>query len=690
MLGVQLAAGPGLTAADEHRGSARVTVISDSLWRSIFNADPGVVGRSVALNGETFTVVGVTPRGFEGIVRGQRADLWASVSQFFPIRNRPDALEVRAYGWMNLVGRLGDGVSAAQAQDQLTAVVRQVDQGTVGDNYGVRLHAADAGDQSLVGRLDTPLNMLMATVGLILLIACANVANLLLARAYGRQVELALRQALGATRGRIVRQLLSETLVLSAVAGSVGLLLAFWVVDLFELRTADAASALALSVGPRWQVVMFAMLASLVAALGSGVLPAIGTSRTDLIEIMKLSSAGFDGTPRRRHLRSALAVIQIALSLVLIVGAGLFLRSLWRLRSIEPSLSTDRVIAATLNLTLRGYDQPRGHQFYEALLARVVVEPGIEAATIASVLPVTAGGSRINVNARSTDPPLDGPFEADMISIGPGYFDTLGVPLVAGRDFASADAAGAPRVTVVNETMKQRVWGQSDPVGRTFAFVSGETFIVVGVARDTKYRNLREARRNTMYLPLTQSYSPAANLVVRTALPTTETVRALRRHVAAVDSAMPLYNVRTMAEHLERSLYLDDLRARLVGSLALLAVTLAAVGIYGLVSFSVAARRREIGLRLALGASTVEVVRLVLVWGSRIALMGVALGLVLSLWLARVVAGQLDGITARDPLTFVAGSLFLLIVAVAATLVPALRGTRVDPITTLREGALNA
>ena len=228
------------------------------------------------------------------------------------------------------------------------------------------------------------------------------------------------------------------------------------------------------------------MLASLVAALGSGVLPAVGTSRTDLIEIMKLSSAGFGGRPRRRHMRSALAVIQIALSLVLIVGAGLFLRSLWCLRSIEPSLSTDRVIAATLNLTLRGYDQPRGQQFYEALLARVVAEPGIEAATIASVLPVTAGGSRINVNARATDPPLDGPFGADMIAIGPGYFHTLGVPLVAGRDFAPADAAGGPRVTVVNETMKQRVWGQSDPVGRTLAFVSGETFIVVGVARDTR------------------------------------------------------------------------------------------------------------------------------------------------------------------------------------------------------------
>ncbi len=508
LLGVELAAGPGLTAADERPGSARVAVISDALWRSMFSADPATIGRNVTLNGETFTIVGVAPRGFDGIVRGQRAALWATVSEFFPVRNRPDIFNERTTSWLSLIGRLRDDVSRPQGQDRMTALVRRADSRTVAEDYSVRLLDAGSGDRALVENLDTPLNLLMATVGLILLIACANVANLLLARTYARQMELAVRQALGATRGRIVRQLLSETLVLSAVAGSIGLLLAFWVVDLFELRTRDTVSALALSIGPRWQVLLFAVLASLAAALASGLLPAVGTSRRDLIEIIKLSGAAGGGTPRRRRMRAALAVLQIALSLVLLIGGGLFLRSLWRLRSIEPSLATDRVIAAALNVTLRGYDQRRGQQFYESLLARVASAPGIEAATISSVLPVTAGGSRINVDARSTDPPLDAPFEADMIAVTAGYFQTLGVPLIAGRDFGPADVANGLRVMVINETLKQRVWGNVDPVGRTFSFGPDDTFVVVGVARDTKYRNLREAPRSTMYLPMAQSVLP--------------------------------------------------------------------------------------------------------------------------------------------------------------------------------------
>ena len=690
VLGIHMAKGPGLTGADELRGGPRVAVISDSLWRRMFNGNADVIGRSLSLNGQAFTVVGVAPPGFEGIVRGQRADLWVSVSQFFPLLNRPDRLDARSTSWMNLLGRTAPGVSRTQVQDRLTTLVRQLNASTVADDYVARLRDAAAGDQGLVEGLTTPLRLLMGTVALILLIACANVANLLLARSYGRQPELAVRQALGATRGRIVRQLLSETLVLSIAGGFVGLLFAFWVVDMFEIRTVFSAAALVLPVSVNWTVLLFAAGASVLTTLVAGLVPAWGTSRADLVDIIKRAGGTIGATPGRRRLRFALAIVQIALSLVLIVGAGLFLRSLARLRSIEPSLATDRVTAATINLALRGYDEARGKQFYETLLSRVAAEPGIQAATLTSVLPVTAGGTRINVGPRSTQPPMDAPFEADMIFVSGGYFRTLNLPLVAGRDFEAEDRAERPLVTIINERMKQTIWKTEDPIGQTIAFGPDEKYLVVGVARDTKYRDLREAPRNTMYLPLAQSYRQSANLVVRSNLGTEKTVDALRRQVASVDGAMPLYNVRTLAEHVERSLYLDAMRARLIASLAALAATLAAVGIYGLVSYSVAERTREVGLRLALGAQPSEVVRLVLGTGARLAAGGVALGLMLALWLTRTVAAQLYGVTPTDPLTLAAASALLFIVVLLATLVPALRVTRVDPMTALREGSVVA
>jgi predicted permease len=685
LLGVQPALGPGLTGADELRGGPKVAVISHALWQSMFAGDGRAVGRTLRINGQTFTVVGVAPRGFTGIVRGQRADLWVSLAQFFPLRNRPDLLDQRTSSWMSLLGRLAPGVTERQAQDQLTAVVRQASpEADVTTDYAARVRRASTGDTGLVEGLETPLQLLMATVGLILLIACANVANLLIARASSRQQEIAVRQALGATRLRIARQLLAETLVLAVAGGLVGLIFAFWIVDLFELRPGGGATPLALSTGVRLPVLLFAMALSVAAALAAGLIPALGTSRSDLVDVIKRGGSSFGGGPGRRRARSALAVVQIALSLVLIVGAGLFLRSLARLRSIEPSLATDRVIAATVNLTLRGYDEPRGQRFYEELLTGVARLPGIESATLTSVLPVTAGGARINLNARATRPAIDAPFEADMITASPGYFQTFGIPLVRGRDFSAADRTPGRPVTIINETLKQRLWGDGDPVGQTLSFGAADGYEVIGVARDTKYRSLREAPKMTMYIPLAQSYSAAANLVVRTAS-SEEAVRSVRREMAAIDAGLPLYNVRTLAEHVERSLYVDALRARLISSLALLAVALAAVGIYGLVSFIVTERTREVGLRLALGAQPSEVLRLVLGTGSRLALAGIGLGLVLALWLTRIVASELYGVTPTDPLTLAGGALVLYAIVLLATFIPALRVTRVDPMTALRE-----
>lgn len=683
LLGIEPAMGPGFSGADELRGGPKVAVVSDTMWRTVFGSDQSVVGKTLLLNGQMFTVVGVAPRGFEGVVRGQRADIWASVSQYFALENGPDRLDRRTTSWLLLLGRLRPEVSPGQAQSELTTVVRRATPWEAAPEYGARLRPAAAGDTGLVENLETPLQLLMATVGLILLIASANVANLLLARSYGRQQEIGIRQALGATRARIARQFLTETLTLAAAGGFVGMLFAFWIVDLFEVRTSGAATPLALSLSPNVAVVLFAAGLSVLAAAAAGLIPALTASRLDLVTVIRRAGLALSAAPGRRRIRAALALVQIALSLVLIIGAGLFLRSLAKLRAIDPSLATDRVIAATINLTLRGYTEEQGQQFYASLLERVGRQPGVEAVTIASVLPVTAGGRRENLGPRATRPAVDTPVEFDIVTVSPGYFRTFGIPVVMGRDFERGDGKSARPLIVINETMRQRFWPSSNPIGETFA-AGDEAFEVIGVSRATKYRSLREAPRMTMYRPIAQSYVDAANLAVSATLPAAQIVESVRRELRALDPAMPLYNVRTLAEHVDRSLYLDRLRARLVTWLAGLALALAAVGIYGLVSFNVAERTREVGVRLALGAQPAEVLRMVLAAGIRLAAVGIAAGLLLSLWLTRIAAAQLYGVNPTDPATLAGGSIVLFAVVLLATLLPARRVTRIDPMAALR------
>ena len=525
----------------------------------------------------------------------------------------------------------------------------------------------------------------MMVVGLILVIAAANVANLLLARAYTRQQEIAMRTALGASRWRIVRQLMTEGLVLACLGGGVGLILGMWTAAIFDLRTPTGGAALTLAMEPNAAIVAYAALLSVLAAVAIGIVPAFGASRANLVSVLKGAGEAVSGAVGKRRARVALTVVQIALSLVLVIGAGLFLRSLGKLRAIDPSLVTDRVLASQLNLTLRGYDEARGQQFYSRLLEAVRSVPGVQEATLTSVLPVTAGGTRENLRAGATIPKVDVPVEFDLVFVSPGYFATFGVPLVAGRDFSGADRGGAAPVAIVNESMKRRFWPGGMPAGATFSTGYQQPYTVVGVARDTKYRNLREPSRMVMYLPIAQSYASAANLVVRTALPPSQIVESLRAQVRAIDPGMPLYNVRTLAEHVNRSLYVDRLRANLIGTLALLALALAAIGIYGVLSYTIAERTREVGVRLALGAQPRAVLRMLLGTGARIGAIGIVAGVALSTTMTGLVGSQLYGLSALDPITIVAACAVLFAVALTAAFVPAWRAARIDPIVALRQ-----
>jgi len=466
------------------------------------------------------------------------------------------------------------------------------------------------------------------------------------------------------------------------IDAAAGLLLAYWLVALFEVRT-SGGTLLTLPLEPNATVIAFAVLLSALAAIGAGLLPALSTSRPDLLVVVKGMGDGVRAGFGRQRIRSALVVLQVALSLVLVVGAGLFLRSLSRLQAIDPTLASDRVVASTLNLTLRGYDEPRGRQFYQNVLQRVGAVPGVESASLAYVLPVTAGGMRMDVPGSTTKPAVEGPVGVDLVPVSPNFFRTVGVPLLAGRDFSASDGAAAPKVIVINETMKQRFWPDQNPVGQPFT-ISDTTYEVIAIARDTKYRNLRESARMVMYMPYTQSHEASANLLIRTSLPMATVMAAVRGAVREVDPALPLYNVRTMAEHVNRSLYLDRLRAELVGYLAGLALLLAAIGIYGVVSFTVAERTREVGIRVALGANPRTVLRMMLAWGIRLTVFGIVAGLVLSYWLTQKISSDLFGIGASDPIALAGACGVLLAVAALATLIPALRATHIDPVVALR------
>ena len=684
VLGVDLAAGPGLAGRDELRGGPATVVISRRLWQTLFDNDPAVIGRSLLVNGKSYTVVGVIPPSFEGITRGHRTDVWMGLPQFAGVRNRPDTImSMRESSWLTLIGRLAPGATPAQASAEITAIGRNLPVMNAGPTFVGRTQLAPAGDMSHVEDLKRPFTLLLLVVGLILVVASANVANLLLARAHARQAEIAMRQALGASRTRVIRQMLTEGIVLATTGGALGVLLAYWVVALFEIRT-TAGGLLTLRLDPDVTVLVFAGLLSTAVAFVSGIIPALVSSRPDLVSVIKGTPDAARGRFGKQHVRGALVVVQVALSLVLVVGAGLFLRSLWKIKAIDPALSDQRVVAATLNLTLRGYDETRGRQFYRDALDRVRAVPGVESASLAYVLPVTQGGMRMDLQGPGLKPAVEGMVAIEIVPVSPDFFRTVGVPLVAGRDFTATDSAGAPRVVIVNETMKQKFWPAGSAAGSTLDLGMGVA-TVVGVARDTKYRSLRERPRNVLYVPYAQQHEPSANLIVRSALPPSRVVDGVRAAVRQVDSALPLYNVRTLAEHVNRSMYVEDLRASLIGYLAILAVTLAAIGIYGVLSFTVAERRREMGIRIALGAPPRNVLGMVVGSGIRLALVGLGAGLLLAWWLTRAIAADLFGVSTNDPLTLVVASALLMLVVIAASLVPARRAARIDPMLTLRE-----
>jgi macrolide transport system ATP-binding/permease protein len=684
VLGVQPMMGRGFSGSEELQGSPAVAVISYGLWQRQLSGDPSVIGKTISLNGRTFSVIGVAPRQFHGVIQGFSSEVWITLPRFAELDKNPGVMQRRTTSWLELMARSKPGVTLEQAQARMTAVARAFEVDTDSKNWAVGLQPAGRGNDYMVAALERPLKLLMWAVALVLLIASANVANLLLARAKAREKEIGIRQALGASRARIVRQLFTESFLLAAVGGVAGIMVAVWLTDLAGALRTPVGGTLTLNTGLNRSVVAFTCAISFFSALFFGLAPAFRSARGAVLPALKQEGSQLTTGRSTHRMRAVLVAMQVGLSLVLLVGASLFLRSLWKLSHIDLGFTAGSVLAASVNVRLQGYSQERGQTFYADLLQRVGSVPGVSAVSLASALPVTRGGSRFQRPGPQMVPPVEGAVSVDVVTVSPHFFQTLGLPLLRGRDFGAQDTAKSTPVIIVNENLARRFWPHGDPLGQRFSGHRDITYEVVGLARDTKYRDLREAPRMTMYVPLAQSYTTGATLLVRSSGPPADLVPLLRTELRALDPAMPLFNIRTVAEHVSNALYLDRLRAVLLSIFGGLALVLAAVGIYGVVSYAVAERTREIGIRMALGASRAHVLQLMLRQAMTPVASGVLAGVVVALALTQLVASQLYGIAALDALAFGTSPVLLAGVALLAGLIPARRATRVDPMVALR------
>jgi len=686
VLGVPAAMGRTFGRDEDAQGKNRVVVLSDGLWRRVYGADAHVVGKTMQLNGENYTIVGVMPEGFRSFFNGV-SDIWT------PLALRPDQFDPNAYTneWLNLTARLKPGTSLAQAKSEMRDFAEQLKR-TYPDNFGKRWTlSVKSLNELATGKIRPALLVLLGAVGFVLLIACANVANLLLARASARQKEVAIRAALGADRGRLVRQLLTESVLLALLGGLLGLGIAFWSVK--TLVAAIPSIPRGNEVGIDASVMAFTLGVSMLTGLLFGLVPALQTSRANLQETLKeggrTGSADFSG----RTVRRVLVIGEVALALTLLVGAGLLIKSVARLQRVDPGFNPDRLL--TFNLALPRLKYPNDTvrlQFFDAALARIAQVPGVVAAGGTSVMPF--GGSwstgSFTVEGYTPGPDQPGPW-GDIRLVTPDFFPAMRIPLKQGRLLTPQDISGSQRVAVIDEEFVRKYYRDQNPLGKRITFGARgdkqpEYITIVGVVPHTMHEGLDAKPRLQLYLPYAQVTDIGfMSVAVRTTGDPLGMTRAVREAIHTVDKDMPMSNVKSMDDLLESSLGQRRLSMLLLGAFSAIALALASIGIYGVLSYSVTQRARELGIRMALGAARGRVLRLVIAQGMTLAFVGIAIGLAGSFALTRLLANQLFSVTPTDPVTFVTVSLVLTAIALVATLVPALRATRVDPVVALRE-----
>ncbi|HXG67386.1 MAG TPA: ABC transporter permease [Blastocatellia bacterium] len=669
---------------EEHQpNAAQVIVLSYGLWQRKFGGDPGILGQSLMLNGRPYAVVGVMPKDSQW---PNDVELWSPLT--IGLNPPPDSLRRDNMIWRG-VARLQPGVPIEQADAVLEAIARRLEQefpeSRAGwTNRAIFLHEFIVGPQ-----LQSALLVLLGAVAFVLLIACVNVANLLLARAATREREIAIRIALGSSRLRLIRQLLTESLLLATLGGGIGFLLAVWGVDLLKVIAPQDVPRLE-EIGLDSRVLIFTLVVSLLTAIAFGLLPALQASKTDLNEALKEGGRGLTGGKRGRRVRNLLVVSEIVLSLVLLIGAGLMVRSFLRLQQVDPGIKVDRLITMRLNAPgIRYPDSPKVIAFYQNIMERVRATPGVQSAAISSALPLGGGGfylGRVFLIEGRPEPPAAPDHPAQWNVISPGYFHTMGMALLKGRDFDERDTADSNPVIIINETLARRMFPNEDPLGKRIRSWRDENKLreIVGVVQDTRYFGREDELRGLVYVPHTQNAWRPLVLSARTSGDPAGMVDALRSAIWSVDKDLAIANVKTMDTILHESVAPQRFNMLLLAVFAIVAFVLAVIGIYGVLSYTVAQRSHEMGIRIALGAQAGDVIRLVLAQGLKLTLTGVGVGLAIAFALTRVMSSLLYEVSATDPLTFAAVAGLLAGVALLASYLPARRATKVDPLAALR------
>jgi macrolide transport system ATP-binding/permease protein len=684
VLGVQALLGRTFTADEDRTPSSHpVVVLSYGCWQRRFGGDPAIVGSSIQINGHTFTAIGVAPAGFTGTESVFTPEFWVPSMMQEWVETR-SGLESRGDGQWLPFGRLKPGIDAEQAGAQLNTVAGQLGREFPSQDEGMTLRLTPPGlvDPNLRSAVIAFSGALMLTVLLVLLIACTNLASLLLARAAQRRKEIAVRMAIGATRARLACQLLTESVMLSVIGAALGLAIGQALILVAKASLPRTDFALTLDLRMDWRVVSFVVALAVVTGIGFGLVPALQASRSDVVSTLKEDTAG---GRRRAWLRGVLVVMQVALSFVLLITAGLTVRSLKHTEALGPGFDPNHAVTMSVDLGLQGYDEKRGENFYQQLAEHVRGLPGVKSAGWIARLPLGLDQSTTEVYPEGQAVPRHEEMPSAVYeSASPDFFAAMGVSIVSGRDFGSSDMAKSHGVVIVNETLAQRFWPGQNPIGKRLHSGNTDVLDVVGVARNGKYQSLGEIPAMVIYFPLSQQYATSAALVVRTNADPGSEISSVRSEAQKLDPQLAVYDAKTLKEHMRLALFPLHAGAVVAGGFALLAMILAAIGIYGVMAYSVGQRTQEIGIRMALGAGASDVWRMVLKQGLIITAVGIILGFLCALGLSGIVANLLYGVSPTDPLTFLFITLLLSAVALAACFTPARSATKVDPVIAIR------
>lgn len=686
-LGVRPILGRGFEAGeDTGNDSHPLVVISYDMWRNRFKGDPGIIGKTQRLNNVPHTIIGVAPEGFYGTFIGRAMQFWVPASMEETFDGGGYKLEDRSARWIESYVRLKPGVTRAQAQQQISAIAARLQTSYPATNRGrgIGIWPLWQTPFNHARTMGPTLEVMIVVVAFVLLIACANVGNLLLVRSFVRRHEMSVRLALGASRRRVLMQLLTEGLILAALGTAGGFLMAFWCRGLLVMLLPTGRS-MYLPGALDGRVMAMSVGLGVLVTLVVGLIPAVQTRHLDVAGPLKADGGGSVGVCSRGRIRSGLVVLQVCLSFILLVGAALLLESLHQIRNTSPGFSTTRVAVTGVSLVAAGYDAPRAKAFQDELIRRLSGLPGIESAAFAAVTPLGyIGYSSSPIAVDGYQPSPDEQPEVEYNQVGPGYLATLGIPLLSGREFARSDDENAPLVAIVNRTMMMRYWDGRDPVGDRIQ-VKGRWARVVGVAADSKYESMAETPKPFFYVPLRQDFVIEPDLNIRTTQSLQSTLATVLREVHALDPNLPLYEMITLQEQVNRATSSSLVAVTLVSTLGGLALLLAAVGLYGVMSYSVAQSTRELGLRMALGADARNLLRLVISRGLRLTTGGVILGGIAALVLTRLLGQLLYNVSPRDPLVFGAALVTMTVITISACLLPAWRASRTDPARALRD-----